>query len=99
MQDKIEIEKLKDYAGKLMFTLSEDEYETLQKEFSVIIKKMELISHIKDIEKVEPMVFPFPLEHVTFRDDEIKDIITTDEALKNSDRTNKNEIEVPQVVE
>ena len=39
----IEIETLKKYAGKLLFDMKEEEYETLQKEFDVIIKQMELI--------------------------------------------------------
>ena len=50
-------EQLKDYA-KLMFDMSDEEYETLQQEFDIIIKQMELISKIEKIEAVEPMTFP-----------------------------------------
>ncbi len=52
-------ETLKMLAKKLMFTMEESEYDTLSDEFTVIIKQMELIGKIKDIEKVEPMVDPF----------------------------------------
>jgi len=99
MDDVISIEKLDDYAKKLMFTLTDEEYKTLQKEFNVIIRKMNLIGEIKGIENVEPMVFPFELDHVSFREDVVKDTITTEEALSNTDKRNRNEIEVPQVVE
>jgi len=99
MDDVISIEKLDDYAKKLMFTLTDEEYKTLQKEFNVVVKKMNLIGEIKDIDKVEPMVFPFELNHIDFREDVVKDTITTEEALSNTDKRNRNEIEVPQVVE
>ena len=60
----IEIEKLKDYANKLMFDMNEEEYKTLQDEFETILKQMDLIGQIPDIDKVSPMTFPFPNEDV-----------------------------------
>ena len=59
MISKSELESL---AKKLMFEMNDDEYETLEKEFDVILKQMDLIGNIKDIDKVEPMTFPFDLE-------------------------------------
>ena len=59
MISKSELESL---AKKLMFEMNDDEYETLEKEFDVILKQMDLIGNIKDIDKVEPMIFPFDLE-------------------------------------
>ena len=37
----IEIEKLKDYANKLMFDMNDEEYKTLQDEFEIILKQMD----------------------------------------------------------
>ena len=62
-------EKLKSYANKLMFDMKDEEYETLLKEFHVVLKQMELIGNIKDIETVEPMTFPFELDEVELRND------------------------------
>ena len=54
-------EKLKDYANKLMFDMNDEEYETLQEEFDIILKQMDLIGNIPNISSVEPMTFPFKL--------------------------------------
>ena len=54
MISKSELESL---AKKLMFEMNDNEYETLEKEFDVILKQMDLIGNIKDIDKVEPMTF------------------------------------------
>ena len=42
----IEKEKLKKYAKLLMFDMKEEEYETLQEEFEIILKQMDLIEQI-----------------------------------------------------
>ncbi len=92
-------EKLKEYANKLMFDMSDSEYDTLLKEFDVMLKHMDLIGEIKDLDKVEPMSFPFELNDVDLREDVVKDAITTEEALKNAKETLYNEVKVPKVVE
>ena len=66
MVSKSELEIL---AKKLMFEMKDSEYETLEKEFDIILKQMDLIGNIKDIDKVSPMTFPFesimqPLRYV-----------------------------------
>ncbi|MFA5602580.1 MAG: Asp-tRNA(Asn)/Glu-tRNA(Gln) amidotransferase subunit GatC [Bacilli bacterium] len=99
METTISTEKLKDYAGKLMFYLTDNEYLTLQKEFEVILGWMGKIEQMKDIEKVEPMTFPFPIPNVSFREDKIKDAITVNKALNNCKAFVNDEIKVPKVVE
>ena len=47
-------EMLKDYAKKLMFDMDDNEYETLEDEFKIILKQMELIENIPNIKKTEP---------------------------------------------
>ena len=47
---------LKDYARKLMFDMEDKEYDTLQDEFEIILKQMELIENIKDIKKDRTIV-------------------------------------------
>lgn len=95
----IEKEKLKDYASKLMFDMKDSEYETLQQEFEVILKQMDLIGKIKDIAEVEPMTFPFSINDVKWRKDEVKDTLSIDDLMKNAKDTDRNQIRVPKVVE
>lgn len=92
-------EKLKEYAGKLMFDMKEEEYDTLVKEFDVILKQMDLIGEIEGIEQVEPMTFPYEIGHAHFRKDEVKDTLETVDALKNASDVENNQARVPKVVE
>lgn len=92
-------EKLKDYANKLMFDMSDKEYDTLLNEFDVMLKHMDLIGQIKDLEKVEPMSFPFEISNIELREDIVKNEILTEEALKNTSEVSFNEVKVPKVVE
>ena len=95
----IEIEKLKDYANKLMFDMNEEEYKTLQDEFETILKQMDLIGQIPDIDKVSPMTFPFPNEDVSLREDEVGDYLTVSEVLENTTHQVNDQVKVPKVVE
>ena len=91
-------EKLKDYAGKLMFDMDDEGYDRTLKEFEVIEKHMALIGEIDGIEDVEPMTFPYVIYHANLRDDEGKDCLTNEEVLKNSKDVKANQIKVPKVV-
>ena len=92
-------EKLRDYAGKLMFDMEDSEYETLEKEFDVILKQMDLIASIEGIEKIEPMTFPYIIENVKLREDNDYHNIDNEDALRNTDSKRDREIKVPKVVE
>ena len=95
----IEKDKLKEYARKLMFDMEEEEYETLQEEFSIILKQMELIEKIENISLVEPMSYPFMLDDVVLRDDTVNNELSTHDLLLNADEVENNQIVVPKVVE
>lgn len=92
-------DKLKEYANKLMFNMSDDEYDTLLKEFDVMLKHMDLIGEIKDLEKVEPMSFPFELNDIDLREDIVNNELKTEDALSNAKEVLFNEVKVPKVVE
>ena len=92
-------EKLKNYAGKLMFDMKDEEYETLLKEFEVILKEMDLIGNIDNISEVEPMTFPFELDSVELRNDEESRNIAIEDALSNTGSKKGREIRVPKVVD
>ncbi len=92
-------EKLKDYANKLMFDMNDDEYTTLQEEFDIILKQMDLIGNIPNISKIEPMTFPFKLEEASLREDEVGDYLVVNEVLENAHHQVNDQVKVPRVVE
>ena len=89
---------LKDYANKLMFDMNDEEYKTLQDEFEIILKQMDLIGQIPDIDKVSPMTFPFPNTDVSLREDEVGDYLTVSEVLENAKHQVNDQVKVPKVV-
>ncbi|MFA5603977.1 MAG: hypothetical protein WDA12_03945 [Bacilli bacterium] len=95
----IEKEKLKIYAQKLLFEMKEEEYDTLQKEFEIILDQLSLIENIPGISKVEPMVFPIVNDGIKLRKDKAKNEIDVDQVLENADHVYQNQVRVPKVVE
>ncbi len=86
-------------AKKLLFTMNDSEYETLNKEFEIILKQMDLIGKIEGINEVEPLIYPFLLDNVQMREDKVEDELPIDDILKNSGDTLYNQVKVPKVVE
>ena len=90
---------LKILANKLMFTMNEEEYDTLLEEFDTILKQMDLIGKIENIAQVEPLIYPFELVNVKMREDKVVDELPIEDILKNSGSTLYNQVKVPKVVE
>ena len=86
-------------ASKLMFTMNDSEYETLSKEFEIILKQMDLIGKIDNIKDVEPMIYPFPIDNVSLREDQVKDELPLEDIISNCSDTLYNQVKVPKVVE
>ena len=86
-------------ANKLMFTMDDSEYDTLLDEFDTIIKQMDLIGKIDGINSIEPMFYPFPLNDVVLREDEVSDELEIDDILVNSGSKLYNQVRLPKVVE
>lgn len=91
-------ETLKVLANKLMFTMDESEYDTLQDEFETILKQMDLIGKIKDIASVEPLIYTVPV-NACMREDEVCEELELDDILLNSGDKLYNQVKVPKVVE
>ncbi len=92
-------EKLEILANKLMFTMNDSEYKTLSDEFEIILKQMDLIGKIDNINEVEPMFYPFELSNVNMREDKVEDELDIDDILLNSSSTLYNQVKLPKVVE
>ena len=88
-------------AKKLMFKMNEEEYQTLESEFDIILKQMEFIDKIDGIENVNPMTFPFDLEldDNDLREDICNNEVDFNDMVINVKDYDDNRVKVPKVVE
>lgn len=95
---KITREVLTDAANRLLFTMSDEQYATLEDEFKTLIKQMGKIGEISDLDQYEPMTFPFDCETSFLREDEPVEPLARDIALKNAGNKQDNQVKLPKVV-
>ena len=96
---KFTSEMIDKYANDLLIGLTKEEEKMIQDEFDLIDENMDLINKIPNIKDVEPQSYPFDMELSDARsDDEACKEIPIDVLLKNCDRVEGREIEVPKVV-
>lgn len=95
----IDKEKLEMYAEKLFFRMNDEEYETLQSEFDVILKQMDMIGKIEGISDVTPMTFPFEKEGTHLREDIACENIPVSDVISNASEVEFDQVKVPKVVE
>ncbi len=95
---KISKQELNELSNNLLFDMSEKEYETLQEEFEVILEQMDLIGEIENIDDVKPMVFPYLIKGHELREDEVDNILSKEDVLKNAKDTMMDMIKVKKVV-
>lgn len=95
---KVTLDVLKESAHKLLFDMSEEEYQTLLEEFGIIVEQMEIISTIEGIDSLEPMTFPFDCSTSYLREDVPSTPLTQEEALKNAHDVVEGQIRLPKVV-
>lgn len=88
-------------AKKLMFKMEDEEYQTLEKEFDIILKQMEFIDKISGIDDATPMTFPFDLnlDDNYLREDVYKNEIDFNDMIINIKDYDDNRVKVPKVVE
>ena len=94
---EINIANLKDAANRLLFDLSESEYQTLLKEFNTIVKQMEIIAKDKSIDQYSPMIFPFEVATDYLREDIPVKPTSRDEILKNANNKMAGQIKIAKV--
>ena len=95
---KVTKEVLKEAADKLLFEMSDEEYDTLMEEFKIITKQMELIADIPGVDEALPMTFPFDVAISYLREDEIEQPLNREETLKNAKDVINGQIRLPKVV-
>ena len=92
---------LSKYANDLMFKMNDDEYSTLESEFEIILKQMQLISKIDGLGDVCPMTYPFDLEldDTVLREDDFNNEICFNDMKINVKEYENDMVKVPKVVE
>ena len=91
-------EILKNTAHKLMFDMSEEQYDQLVREFDIIIKQMELIGDLPGVDDATPMTFPFEVTNSFLREDISITPVDRDEILRNASDVVGGQIRLPKVV-
>ena len=91
-------EVLKDAANRLLFDMSDEEYEKLLAEFNTIQSQLELIGKIEGVEDAGPMTFPFDVSIDFLREDEPIEPLSKEEALRNAGSVKDGQIKLPKVV-
>lgn len=89
---------LKDAAHRLLFDMTEEQYDLLEKEFAILTKQMDLIGKIEGIDDYEPMTFPFDVSTTFMREDIPEQPLPRDVALANAKDVVDGQIRLPKVV-
>lgn len=95
--EKFSNEYFKKLANDLKFDLSDEEIEELKKDFIEVEKQVELFDSI-DTEGVKEMVYPFETPTYFIREDEVNEVLSQNDALKNAKDVRMGHIHVPKVV-
>lgn len=95
---KFTSELVDDLAAKLLIGLSSEENQMVLDEFAIIDEELSKVDSFENIKNIEPMTHTLDDFTFTLREDEAKEAISIEDALKNCDRTEGREVEVPKVV-
>ena len=95
---KFTSEMVDDYADKLLIGLSKEENDLVLKEFDIIDANMQIIADMPNISDVEPMTHALDDFEFVLREDVAEESIPIEDLLRNCDKYEDREIEVPKVV-
>ncbi len=95
--EKFSTEYFRKLANDLRFDLSDQEIESLKKDFIEVEKQVTLFESI-DTENVEEMVYPFEAPTTYLREDVVDEVLSQEEALANVKEVRMGHVHVPKVV-
>jgi len=99
MKSNFTKETVDSLAKKVLIELSPEENKMVLEDLEFIEANMNLITQIDGLSETKPMTHPFDLYEATLRDDTSEEEgIPIEVLLRNSDKTEDREIEVPKVV-
>lgn len=91
-------ELVDELAHKLLFELSPEENKMILDEFAIIDENLEKVDAFPNIKSIEPMTHCLDDFVFSLREDEVEESISIEEALKNCEKIEGREVEVPKVV-
>ena len=91
-------EMVDSYADKLLIGLTKEENDLVLKEFDIIDANMQIIADMPNISDVEPMTHALDDFEFVLREDVAEESIPIGDLLRNCDKYEDREIEVPKVV-
>lgn len=89
---------LKEAANRLLFDMTDEQYDVLEKEFAILTKQMDLIGKIEGVDDYAPMTFPFDVSTSYLREDVPEKPLTSEQALANAHDIVDGQIKLPKVV-
>lgn len=89
---------LKSMAHSLMFDMSEDAYDELVEQFSVLLEQLKVSNELDGLDKAEPMVFPFVVTNEYLREDVPSQPLSKEDVLRNAPETKDGQVVLPRVV-
>jgi aspartyl/glutamyl-tRNA(Asn/Gln) amidotransferase C subunit len=95
---KIDKDLLIDASTRLMFVMTDSQYEVLINEFGILLKQMALIGNIDGVDALTPMTFPFQIQSHGLRVDDVGKTLTQQEATRNAQHVSEGQIKLPKVV-
>lgn len=97
MEEKKDRAYFKKLANQLMFNLSDEEADSIVREFDTLSRQMSLLDKV-NTDGVEEMVYPFEDETSYVRPDVVSNVIAQEDALANVDRKIEGHFVLPKVV-
>ncbi len=95
---KVDKDVLIDAANRLLFSMSDKEYDLLLEEFKILLAQMEMMEKVEGLSQIEPMTFPFECATAYLREDTPEEPLSRDEVLANAGSVKDGEIKLPKVV-
>lgn len=97
MEEIKDREYFKRLAHQLLFDLSDEEADSIVKEFGQLEKQMSLLDKV-NTDGVEEMIYPFEEPTSFLREDEITNVISQADAMKNVTKNLEGHFVLPKVV-
>ncbi|MBM3909704.1 MAG: hypothetical protein FJ352_02920 [Firmicutes bacterium] len=95
---KIDKTLLLDASTRLLFVMTDTQYEVLIQEFDILLKQMALIGKIEGVDHVAPMTFPLQNMTMQLREDMPSPSLTQTQATQNATFVSEGQIKLPKVV-
>ena len=98
MESTFTQEKVDKLADLLLIGLTPEENQMVFDEFAIIDENINKINDIPNIKDVTPMTHCLDNFECVLREDVVEESVPIEDALRNCDRTDDREVEVPKVV-